>query len=89
MKRFIISFLLLCLYDTFFGQSADFSTNLFNDSNCGSVTVTFSIDDTAGIDTYKWEFGNGESIEGVISSSNIGSSSSHILIQMITRLHYC
>ncbi len=57
-------------------QSANFSTSLAGNENCGPVTVTFTIDNLAGVNSYEWDFGNGEStVTGTISASNDGSAS--------------
>ena len=73
----VIPFFLLVLNGlVLFSQSANFSTNLTGNENCGPVTVTFTIDDLSGANTYEWDFGNGEpKVSGTISGGNNGSAS--------------
>ena len=75
-KLQILLILIATAFSGLFAQSADFTTSLTNNENCGGTIVTFTINDTTGVSTYKWEFGNGEpDASGTISPTNDGTSS--------------
>lgn len=73
----VIPFFILVLNTlVLYSQSADFSTDLPGNNNCGPVTVTFTIDNLDGISTYEWDFGNGEPpVSGTIGGGDDGTSS--------------
>ncbi len=76
MKIKIFILLLTISITSVFSQSADFTTSLTNNENCGGTIVTFTINDTTGLTDYKWEFGNGEpDAIGTIDAGNDGTAS--------------
>ncbi|UXP31766.1 PKD domain-containing protein [Reichenbachiella agarivorans] len=60
MTKPLILLLLVLQVFSVFSQSAEFTTDLTNNENCGPTSVNFQIVDPTGITLYDWDFGNGE-----------------------------
>ncbi|MDA3852886.1 MAG: PKD domain-containing protein [Bacteroidales bacterium] len=75
MRHYLL-FLSFLILELSFAQSPEFSSDLANNESCGPSIITYSIDDLTDIDSYSWDFGNGEnSVAGTITPSNQGIAS--------------
>ena len=75
-KLYILILLLTIAFTSVYSQSADFTTSLTNNEDCGGTIVTFTIDKLSGVTDYKWEFGNGQpDASGTIDINNDGTAS--------------